>query len=487
MFPHTHHLRGAPSVWRATVVVFVAMALAMPASAQLERAMSDSLTDREFWHFFSSMSEDGGAFVSENFVSNEQTYQHVIPTLKRTIAPGGVYLGVGPEQNFTYIANLRPKMAVIFDIRRQNAMAHLMYKALFELSPTRADFVSRLFSRPLPKSLSPHATPVEIFTALTGVRENDSAFTENRKAVFDQLRVKHGFELTPDDVRSITHVYLAFFEAGPDISYAYRPGTVSTFRPAFATYSQIQSLTNATGEHMAFLESEENYRWLRGRQLKNMVVPVVGDFAGPKAIRAVGEYVKQRGGIVSTFYLSNVEQYLFRSADDAARFYRNVAMLPIDSTSTFIRSIPPGDGLFGGFITSLGGPVANSSYFSVTSVDSAGVRIVYATTDSAGQRITRRSVDSTSRGQPRSLLEIFRTMRARGDSVARGRDSVGGAIIIGRDRMPSLLGSGAVMAGGPALLRSGIAPIRASLDAFAVGRLATYRDLIAMTKIDGWE
>src|SRR5215217_1037127 len=133
-------------------------------SAQLKRTLPDSLTDREFWQFFTTVSEEGGTFSSENFVSNEQTYQHVIPTLKRTLTPNGVYLGVGPEQNFTYIANLKPRMAVIFDIRRQNAMAHLMYKALFELSPTRAEFVSRLFSRPVPRRAT-SADPGEIFDA----------------------------------------------------------------------------------------------------------------------------------------------------------------------------------------------------------------------------------------------------------------------------------------------------------------------------------
>ena len=135
-------------------------------AAQRARAIPDSLTDREFWDFFTTMSEEGGAFPSENFVSNEKTYQYVIPTLQRTLTPNGVYLGVGPEQNFTYIANLKPRLAVIFDIRRQNAMLHLMYKALFELSPSRAEFVSRLFSRPLPRRSATSATPAEIFDAL---------------------------------------------------------------------------------------------------------------------------------------------------------------------------------------------------------------------------------------------------------------------------------------------------------------------------------
>ena len=162
---------------RSLVFLAVVLAAANAAAAPIERSVPDSFSDKDFWQFFTTMSEEGGSFPSENFVSNEQTYQYVIPTLQRSLTANGVYLGVGPEQNFTYIANIKPRMAVIFDIRRQNAMAHLMYKALFELSPTRADFVSKLFSRPLPASVGSSANANEIFTAALGTSMNDSAFT----------------------------------------------------------------------------------------------------------------------------------------------------------------------------------------------------------------------------------------------------------------------------------------------------------------------
>src|SRR5205085_4518908 len=54
---------------------------------------------------------------------------------------------------FTYIAKIRPRIAFIVDIRRQAMIQHLMYKALFHLSPTRTDFLSRLLSKPLPKEM----------------------------------------------------------------------------------------------------------------------------------------------------------------------------------------------------------------------------------------------------------------------------------------------------------------------------------------------
>jgi hypothetical protein len=73
-----------------------------------------------------------------------------------------------------------------------------------------------------------------------------------------------------------------------------------------------------------------------------LLVPVVGDFAGPKAIRAVGEYLKNHHAIVAAFYTSNVEQYLFQQGDDWSRYYKNVSTLPLDATSSFIRSIGGG-------------------------------------------------------------------------------------------------------------------------------------------------
>src|SRR5437762_2534349 len=117
------------------------------------------LADDAFWKMVTDFSEEGGYFRFENFLSNELGFQYVIPGLKETTKPGGVYMGVGPEQNFTYIAGLQPKLVFIIDIRRQNMLELMMYKACFELSPDRADFLSRLFSRKRPTRLNTESTP----------------------------------------------------------------------------------------------------------------------------------------------------------------------------------------------------------------------------------------------------------------------------------------------------------------------------------------
>jgi hypothetical protein len=485
---------------RSLISLACAVVATNVASAQLARSLPETLSDKDFWEFFTNMSEEGGSFPSENFVSNEQTYQYVIPTLQRSLSPNGVYLGVGPEQNFTYIANIKPRMAVIFDIRRQNAMAHLMYKALFELSSTRADFVSKLFSRPLPATVGPSASANELFSAALNAKMNDSAFDANRQAIFDDLVGKHGFVLTTTDSQSIKHVYASFFEAGPDINYGYRFGAAGAFRPVYSTYAQIQTLTNVDGVNMAFLANEANYQYLRNLHKKNLIIPVVGDFAGPKAIRSVGDYLKQRHATVTAFYLSNVEQYLFRGFEDnASKFYKNVDALPIDSTSTFIRSVPPNNGLGGvfGILTSSGmtfgsSPITNN-YYSVQVIDSAGVSIILTTSDSAGKPVTTRTIDTSKTNRP-SALDVFRRLRARDDSLLRLRaDSAlhaGGSpgAVGGPVAGPTSFGSGPVsIAGFGGTLVSGLASIHETLDAFNTGRLPSYSSVIAMTKTDKWK
>src|ERR1700752_552049 len=101
-------------------------------------ALPADRSDSDFWQLIVDVSESDGHFEDENFVSNELGYHRAIQRLQEAVQPGGVYVGVGPEQNFSYIAALRPKMAFVVDIRRQNMVEHLMYKALFELSEDRA-------------------------------------------------------------------------------------------------------------------------------------------------------------------------------------------------------------------------------------------------------------------------------------------------------------------------------------------------------------
>ena len=93
------------------------------------------------------------------------------------------------------------------------------------------------------------------------------------------------------------------------------------------------------GDPRGYLAAEASFAIVKALQTRNLVVPVVGDFAGPKAVRAVGAYLKRHGATVSAFYVSNVEQYL-RLERVWGSFCGNAARLPIDEASTFIRAGP---------------------------------------------------------------------------------------------------------------------------------------------------
>src|SRR5262245_54160364 len=131
----------------AALVIALLSAISTPAIRAAGDTLPSRLTDEEFWQLSDSLSEPNGYFRSDNLLSNEIWFHRVIPLLLNRTDRNGVYMGVGPEQNFTYIAAVRPKMVFIPDIRRGNLHTQLMYKALFELSRDRAEFVSRLFTK----------------------------------------------------------------------------------------------------------------------------------------------------------------------------------------------------------------------------------------------------------------------------------------------------------------------------------------------------
>src|SRR5476651_702536 len=181
-------------------------------SVRAAETLPSRLTDQEFWRLSQQMSEPDGYFQSDNLLSNEIWLQYVIPDLVRRTKPGGVYMGVGPEQNYTYIAAIRPKMVFLPDIRRGNLDLQLMYKAIFELSADRADFVSRLFSKKRPAGLSEKSTATDIFDAYESVESSPlDVYRQNLKAIEDQVADKHHLALSRDDLGGMEYVYENFY------------------------------------------------------------------------------------------------------------------------------------------------------------------------------------------------------------------------------------------------------------------------------------
>ncbi|HXT71174.1 MAG TPA: hypothetical protein VN700_15530 [Vicinamibacterales bacterium] len=303
-------------------------------------AVPAALSNADFWKLSVDLSEPAGSFRSENLVSNEHTYQYVLPELRQVSRPGGVYMGVAPDQNFTYIIATRPRIAFIVDIRRGNLLQHLMYKAVFELSDDRADFVSRLFSKPRPAGIKSTASVTDLFAAYAHVATSDELYRRNLRAIVDHLTKSRGFALSAADLEQLETIYFAFFWQGPALRYSTIMSGFNGTRGGggFPTYEEMILQTDMDGTAQSYLASEDNFRFIKSMEEKNLIIPVMGNFAGPKAIRAVGRWARARAVPVSAFYVSNVEQYLFQDGLFEA-FAKNVAALPVDDRSTFIRSV----------------------------------------------------------------------------------------------------------------------------------------------------
>jgi hypothetical protein len=351
----------------ARLLAFLALATTVPVTPRVAPAQTaqsartpslpQRLSDSEFWSLVSEISEPGGFFrITDNYTSNEREIGRLFTMLRERGTSGGVYMGVGPEQNFTYIAAIRPAMAFVIDIRRQAVMQHLMFKAIFEMSGDRADFISMLFSKPKPAGIDRGETIQRIWDAYWNVESDSALAAKNYARIVEQLTKRHRFTFTKDEADQLKSVYEAFYLYGPRITTrGDQTGWGGRNSPTFADLTAW--VADANGKPQSFLTTEENYEYVKQLHERNLIVPVSGDFAGPKAIRAIGTYLKQRGGVISAFYVSNVEQYLFQDEKQNA-FFDNVATLPVTENSVFIRPYALRRAIVGDALCPIGANVA---------------------------------------------------------------------------------------------------------------------------------
>ena len=329
--------------WSLFVLALTASAVGVSVPARAIRESSfeqkslQSLPAAEFSRLIQTLSEKDGYFRSDNFTSNETSYLHVVGRLREMGISGGAYVGVGPEQNFTYIAKIRPHIAFIVDIRRQAVLQHLLYKALFHISESRVEFLSGLLSRPLAGDGAPGngASLERILGFFGSAAAPETTFTANltrvRKIIEEEFRVS----LSERDQDRLQYVYSTFHKEGLEIAFG-SGGT--NWGSGFPNLRDLILQPDLNGKPGNFLATDEDYRFVRDLHLRNLIVPVVGDFAGPKALASVGEYLRTNGYTVSAFYTSNVERFLFQN-DVFQAFAENVRKLPIAANSVFIRSV----------------------------------------------------------------------------------------------------------------------------------------------------
>jgi hypothetical protein len=301
---------------------------------------SQALSAEEFSRLIQDFSEEDGYFRSDNFTSNETSYLHIIDKLHQLNVSGGAYIGVGPEQNFTYIAKIRPRIAFIIDIRRQAIIQHLIFKAIFHQAATPAQFLSLLLSRPIsgpkaPTKASPIADLVEYFSAAASP---DDFYNQNLARIKKSIQQEFHFPLSARDQMRLEYVFSSFRKNGLGISFQFGGWQRRGYGGWFPTFSDLLLQTDSRGLPGNFLANENDYRFVRQMHLQNRIIPIVGDFAGTKALASIAAYLVKNGYKVSAYYTSNVEQFLFQG-EMFEHFLANVRKLPVDDRSVFIRAV----------------------------------------------------------------------------------------------------------------------------------------------------
>jgi len=253
----------------------------------------------EFSRIVQEFSEEGGYFQSDNFTSNETSYLDVVDKLKELGVAGGAYIGVGPEQNFTYIAKIRPRIAFMVDIRREAIIQHLLYKAIFHLAHDRAEFLSLLFSKPLSKTRAETKGSVEdLLRYIFQSPVSEKVFSENLTAIEKTIEEDFRMPLSESDVESLRRTYYIFWRLNLRIAYGM----------GFPNLADLILETDPHGNTGNFLANEQDFQFVRELQEQNRVIPVVGDISGGKALAAVAGYMRKNGYTVSAFYTSKVEE-----------------------------------------------------------------------------------------------------------------------------------------------------------------------------------
>ena len=287
----------------------------------------------------SALSGPGGYFDTDNLISNESSYLHAITDLRESGIRGGAYLGVGAGQNFSYIAEIEPELAIIVDIRRDAVLQHLIYKALFENAPTRAEYLALLTGRPAPADSAAlrGATVqdvVEYVDALAATPES----SEWAARIVREAIEGYGFSLTPGDLETVDRFHGEFMRYGLDLRFRSHGRAPQFYYP---TLRELILEVDRDGDPASYLTSEERYGVVRRLQQADRVLPVVGDLAGDVSLPAVAAHLEAEGLEVSAFYTSNVEFYLY-GGRRFERFIENLRRLPFADSGVLIKSFFPG-------------------------------------------------------------------------------------------------------------------------------------------------
>jgi hypothetical protein len=292
--------------------------------------------DSSFAALVARLSEPGGYFDSDNIITNEASYLHVASQLRKAGVHGGVYVGVGPDQNFSYIALIKPSVALLADIRRDNLLEHLLFKSLFMQARNRLEYLCLLLGKPVPPDVERWTErPIADILAYIGRTRTDSTAVAAARRARDARIASFGVPLDARDHRMIERYHAEFVQSGLDTRYS---SIGRNNRAGYPSFGELITAADRDGRQLSYLADEGAFQYVRDMQRRDRIIPVIANVAGDRAMAAIARYAAEQHLAVSAFYLSNVEQYLIERDQGFGAYVKNVRALPRDASSVIIRS-----------------------------------------------------------------------------------------------------------------------------------------------------
>ena len=217
---------------------------------------------------------------SHYWISDEQRHD----LFRKAITnKGGVFVGLGTDQNYLMAAWSKPQVLVPLDFDQMVVSLHYVFRVIFLNAKDPATFI-QMWSE-----------------------EN----FKSTKALLKQAYADKDEQFQKD-------VYRAFKQGSKFVR---------------RRIVRIQKVFGRVGVP-TFLTDQAQYDFIVGLFKANRVFPVRGDLTATKTVRQVGDASRKCGLTIRTLYLSNAEQYFKYTPD----FRENMQSLPYDTESVVIRT-----------------------------------------------------------------------------------------------------------------------------------------------------
>lgn len=300
-----------------------------------ELTNNNALSLEQFASLSQKLSEPNGYFDTDNLISNETSYLHVMGKMRQMKINGGAFIGVGPDQSFSYIAQIRPSIAFMVDVRRDNLLQHLLFKSLFASARNRMEFLCLFFGKPVPTDLKSWDTrSIQDIVAYVDKTPKEVKLFDATHAALQAKIKSYGIKISEAELATIKRMHLEFFTSGLDLKFTSHGRGSRYYYP---NYRDLMLEKDLTGKQCNYLVSEDDFQFMKSLQERNLVIPVTGNLAGDHALKSIAAYLNERGEKVSAFYTSNVEFYLSRG-DEFDQFAKSVKLMPRAANSVIIRS-----------------------------------------------------------------------------------------------------------------------------------------------------